>query len=121
MAILSPLLYNKKIPVIPPLLVDSKFVSNFSEKENLLIFFFINMYTNAKYKCFTTFLYRRIARITSLHVTKEDILLIIKTLDSSTAHGWDNISTKMIKICGESIFVPLKIVSEQFKEKKRNS
>ena len=80
------------------------------------------MYTNAKYKCFTTFLYRRNARITSFHVTKEDILLIIKTLDSSTAHSWDNISPKMIKICGESIFVPLKIVPEQlFKEKKGNS
>ena len=45
MAILSPLLYNKKIPVIPPLLVDSKFVSNFSEKENLLIFFFSSICT----------------------------------------------------------------------------
>ena len=40
MAILSPLLYNKKIPAIPSLLVDSKFVSNFSEKENLLNFYF---------------------------------------------------------------------------------
>ena len=29
------------------------------------------------------------ARITSLHVTKEDMLLIIKTLDSCKACGWD--------------------------------
>ena len=56
------------------------------------------MYTNTECKYFTTFLYRANARITSFHVTKEDILLIIKTLDSSKAHGWDNISIKMIKI-----------------------
>ena len=59
------------------------------------------------------------ARITSCHVTEEDIVLIIKTLDSSKAHGWDNISIKMIKIWGESITVPLKIIFEQsLKEKK---
>ena len=47
------------------------------------------------------------------------MLLIIKNLDSSKAHGWDNISIKMIKICGESITVPLKIIFEQsLKEKK---
>ena len=38
---------------------------------------------------------------------------MIKTLDSSKAHGWGNISIKMIKICGESITVPLKIIFEQ--------
>ena len=47
------------------------------------------------------------------------MLLIIKNLDSSKAHGWDNISIKMIKICGESITVPLKIIFEQsLKERK---
>ena len=39
-AILSRLLYNKKIPAIPPLLADSKFVSDFCEKANLFINFF---------------------------------------------------------------------------------
>ena len=35
MAILSCLLYHKKIPAIPLLLVDGKFVSDFFEKVNL--------------------------------------------------------------------------------------
>ena len=46
-------------------------------------------------------------------------MLLIKNQDSSKAHGRDNISIKMIKICGESITVPLKIKFEQaLKEKK---
>ena len=53
--ILSRLLYNKKIPAIPPLLADSKFVSDFCEKAIFLLIFFINMYTNTKCKYFTTF------------------------------------------------------------------
>ena len=43
---------------------------------------------------------------------------MIKTLDSSKAHGWGNISIKTIKICDKSITVPLKIIFEQsLKEK----
>ena len=38
-AILSCLLYNKKILAIPPLLLDGKFVSDFCEKAILLIIF----------------------------------------------------------------------------------
>ena len=53
------------------------------------------------------------ARITSFYLTKEDILLLIKNLDSSKAHGWDSISVKMIKISSETITVPLKIILEQ--------
>ena len=38
--ILNCLLYNKKIPAIPPLLADGKFVSDFCEKANLFNNFF---------------------------------------------------------------------------------
>ena len=33
--------------------------------------------------------------------------LIMKTLDAEKAHGWDNISIKMIQICGDPIVLPL--------------
>ena len=113
-AILSRLLYKKKIPAIPPLLVDGKFVSNFCEKENLVNNVFSSLCTPIQNtSILPPFLHRTNARITSFYVTKEDILLIIKNLDSSKAHGWDNISIKMIKICGESITVSLKIIFEQ--------
>ena len=39
--------------------------------------------------------------------------LIIKKLDRAKTHGCDNISVKMIKICSESLTVPLKIIFEQ--------
>ena len=50
-SILNTLLYHKKIPAIPPLLVNGKFVSYFCTKANLFNdFFCFNMYTNKQWK-----------------------------------------------------------------------
>ena len=38
------------------------------------------------------------------------ILSIIGSLNSNKAHGWDGISIRMIKICDETISLPLKII-----------
>ena len=46
-------------------------------------------------------------------VTKKDILLIIKSLDSTKIYKYSNVSLKKIKICSESVDIPLKI---NFKE-----
>ena len=96
------------------------YVSDFCEKVNLFNNFFTSIYTSIQNTSnLPPFLYKTNARITSFHATKEGILLTIKMLDSSKAHGWDNISIKMIIICGESITVPLKIISQQsLKERK---
>lgn len=47
------------------------------------------------------------------HVTENDILLIIKSLDPTKAHGCANLSIKMIKICSESATIPSKIIFEE--------
>ena len=89
-AILSGLLY-KKIPAIPPLLVDGKFVADFCEKANLFNNFFSSICTPIRNtSILPPFLHRTNVRITSFYVTKKDMPLIIKTLDSSKADVWDN-------------------------------
>ena len=112
--ILTRLLYKKKIPVIPPLFVNGKLVSDFCEKANLFNKFFASICTPIKNSSvLPLFSYRINVRITSFDFTEEDIALIIKNLDPPKAHGCDNISTKMIKICSESLTVPLRIIFEQ--------
>ena len=87
-AILSCLLYNKKNLAIPSLVVDGKLVPGFCEKANLFNIFFSSICTQIQNtSILSPFLYRTNARITSFHVTEEDILLIIKALDSSKARG----------------------------------
>ena len=41
---------------------------------------------------------------------KDDILPIIKNLNVDKAHGWDQLSIRMIKTCGDAITFPLKLI-----------
>ena len=110
--ILNRLLYNKKLPTIPPLLVDGKMVSDFCKKANIFNNFFASICTPIdNTSCLPSFSYRTGSRIKSFQVTENDILAIIKTLDPNKAHGCDNISIKMIKICSQSLILPLKLFS----------
>ena len=111
--ILNRLLYNKKLPTIPLLLVDGKLVSDFCKNVNIFSNFFASTCTPIdNTSCLPSFSYRAGSRIKSFHVTENDILAIIKTLDPNKAHGCDNISIKMIKICSEPLILPLKIIFE---------
>ena len=113
-SILNRFLYNKKIPAIPPLLVDGNFISDFCEKANLFNNFFASTCTPIKNNSrLPSFTYKTNTRIHCFGVTNKDILSIINSLNSSKAHGYDNISTKMIKICNQSVTVPLKIMFEE--------
>ena len=112
--IINHLLYNKKIPAIPPLLVDGNFISDFNKKANLFNNFFASICTPIKNaSALPYFSYRTNSRINSFHATENDILPILKSLDSTKAHGCDNLSIRMIKICNESITIPLKIIFDQ--------
>ena len=43
-------------------------------------------------------------RLTSFDIKDDDILLIIKNRKENKAHGRDQLSVRMIKVCGNSIF-----------------
>ena len=48
--------------------------------------------------------------ITTIDFTSNDIFDLIKSLDIGKAHGYDDISVRMIKICGKSICRPLELI-----------
>ena len=47
-AILNHLLYNKKIPAVPPLFVDGSFISAYCKKANLFNNLFVSICTHIK-------------------------------------------------------------------------
>ena len=49
-------------------------------------------------------------KTSSINFNNVDILKIIKFLNVSEAHGHDDISIRMIKLCGQSIVKPLSII-----------
>ena len=46
-------------------------------------------------------------RLTSFDTKDDDILPIIKNLNVNKVDGWDQLSIRMIKACGNSISFPL--------------
>ena len=87
-SLLKCFLNNKKYPLIPPLFHDNKFVTDFLEKAELFNSFFFKT------------LFPKNNRLFSVTFSQDNIARIIQYLDSGKAHGDDNISIRMLKICG---------------------
>ena len=89
-------------------------MSDFSVKADLFNDFFASICTPIKNSSVLPPLtYRTNKKLNSLRISEQDILLIIKAVDSSKAHGYENLSIKMIKFCEESITIPFKIIFEE--------
>ena len=52
-------------------------------------------------------------RLYSVRFSQEGIAKIIQNLDPNKAHDHDNISIRMLKICGSSIYKPLEMIFKQ--------
>ena len=52
-------------------------------------------------------------RLSSFDFSEDDIMKVIQKLDLNKAHGQDNISIRIIKICGKSICKPLRKTYEE--------
>ena len=92
-SVLNRFSYNKKIPGIPPLLVNGIFISDFCTKTNLFNDFFASICTPVNNgSAMPLFAYKINVRINSSRINHNDISLIIENLDSNKAHGCDNIS-----------------------------
>ena len=110
-SIINKFLSSKKIPIIPPILVNGELVSYFKQKANMFNNHFASQCTAIKNSSkLPNFSYKTEKRLTSFDIKDDDILLIIKNLNVNKAHGWDQLSIRMIKACGNSISFPLKLI-----------
>ena len=110
-SIINKFLSNKKLPIIPPVLVNGELVSGFEQKANLFNNYFASQCTPIKTGSkLPMFSYKTEKTLTSFDIKDEDILPIIKNLNVDKAHRWDQLSIRMIKTCGDSITFPLKLI-----------
>ena len=102
-------LYNwKKIPLIPPILISDKLVSNFKEKANHFNAFFASQCTpvpnNSTLPLVTTPITN--ASLSSISFNDQDILNVIHSLNINKAHWYDDLSIRLLKICDSTIVKP---------------
>ena len=109
--IVNKLLNKCKIPRIPPLLIADKFVTCCKEKAVLFNNFFVAQcqpFQNAS--VLPNFFFLTAAKLDSIVITNEQISNILISLKVNKAHGPDNISVNMIKLSGNALCEPLKLI-----------
>ena len=97
---------------------ENKFVTDLKEKTKLFNAFFakqcFSIKDSSKLPSHLHFLTDN--RLSSVSFSQDDIAKIIQNLDPNKAHGHDNISIRMLKICGSSIYKPLEMIFKQCNE-----
>ena len=109
------LLINKKIPIILPLFHENKFLTGFKEKSELYNSHFASQCSlisnSSKLPLYIQYLTdNRLSRVSFSH---GKIAKVVQNLDPNKAHGQDNISTRMLKVYGRSIYKPLEVIFNQ--------
>ena len=102
-------LYNgQKIPLIPPILVNNKLISNFKEKANHCNTFFASQCTPVSNDSALPSTNNSVSNVSlsSIQFKDQDILKIIHFLNYNKVHGYDDISIRLLKICNSSIVKP---------------
>ena len=110
-SLINTVLNKAKVPIIPPLLENGLFVTDFTEKAQIFNDYFI-------LQCTTIDTGSEVPQhipvattlINDFVIPDEKILNIIQSLNSHKAHGWDEISVRMIKLSDAALVIPLKII-----------
>ena len=116
-SILKTFVNGQKNSVILPLLVNDKFVTNVLEKANLFNDFFSKqcqpVQNNSTLPKSNT--YHTENRQNDIIFDNEKLLKILESLHANKAHGYGDISRKMLKLSGLSIMKPLSVFQNRLK------
>ena len=111
-SILKTLHKINKIQFIPLILINNKLISNFKKKANHFNAFFASQCTPVSNNSTLPLVPAPVtnASLSSISLNDQDIHKIIHSLNINKAHGYDDISIRLQKICDPSIVRPLSII-----------
>ena len=111
---LNRLINKKKVVNIPPLLENGIFVTNVQAKAIVFNDFFVEQCCSlATGSTLPVFLPRCNKILQDIAVDRNKVLKLICNLNTNKAHGCDDSSASMIKICDSSIVEPLCLIFEK--------
>ena len=105
------ILYNgKKIPLIHPILINNKLISNIKEKANHFNAFFTSQCTPVSNNSTLPLVTTPVTNVSLSSISFIDLLKIIHSLNIKKAHRYDDISIRLLKIWDYSIVRPLSVI-----------
>ena len=111
-SLVSKKLNKAKIPEIPPLLENDVFVLDFASKKAQIFndYFILRCTTIDTGSEAPHDLQADFSQLAEFSISDEKILTIIRNLNPNKAHGWNEISVRMIKMCDASLVKPLRLI-----------
>ena len=108
---INKLLNKKKFTNVPPLLENNIFVTNVQTKITIFNDSFVKQCSLLENDAVLLALFSRTSLIPEdIEVSPRKMLELIRSQDSNKAHGCDDVSISMLKICDEDIVLPLKLI-----------
>ena len=110
-SLLNNVLHKARIPIIPPLLENNSFITDFTEKAQVF-----NDYLMLQCSTIDTgSIIPNHASVVStvledVVISEDKILKIIRSLNPNKARGWDEISVRMIRLSDDALVIPLRII-----------
>ena len=90
------------------------FITNFQDKANLFHDFCVQQCSVlGNDSALPNMEYKTVVRKSNVSITEDKIVKNIWKLSSNKAHGCDNMSIRMLKICDTAIAEPLKLIYEK--------
>ena len=112
-SILETFANGRKVPVIiPPLLINNEFISNFKTKANYFNIFFNQQGTAISTDSFIPS-YVNLATnetVTKINFDEQLISKLIVALNANKAHGHDGLSIRMLQVSSDFVSKPLSII-----------
>ena len=109
--LIANVLNRVKIQIIPPLLENGLFITDFTEKAQIFNNYFILQCTTVDTGSeIPQHIPAAFTLINDFAISDQKILNIIRSLDPNKAHGWDEISVRMMKLSDAALVVPLKMI-----------
>ena len=110
---------GRKIPIIPPLSVNGKMITDFNEKANLFNKYFSfqchPLPNDSKLPENQTYI--KETKLSSFNIEDEDMYKTIRALDINKTHGHYEVSIRMLKLFDKSIIKTLSIIFNNCKRK----
>ena len=111
---LKNILNEKKNSVIPPLLENGVFITNFQAKADIFNELFIEQCSIIPNNSVSpSLMFRTNNKLSSIAIDETEILKVTRKLNTNKAHGWDEFPIKMIKLCDNTIVLALRLVYEK--------
>ena len=110
-SILKSFLNKCKIPRIPPLFHNNKFITCCKHKAEIFNKYFSSQCTPFQINSFLP-PFKKLTnnKIENFTITDNEIKLLLQNINTSKATGPDNISAKMLKMCSDPLVAPIKII-----------